>query len=120
MEPEVIYEDKDIIAINKPAGLVVHSDGKTKEKTLTDWLLSKYPEIKGVGEPGKDSNGNEIDRPGIVHRLDRETSGIMLVAKNHDSFLNLKNQFKNHEIQKIYHAFVYGVLKTEKEKSIGP
>lgn len=116
MEPEVIYEDKDIIAINKPSSLVVHSDGKTKEKTLTDWLLSKYPEIKGVGEPGKDSSGNEIDRPGIVHRLDRETSGIMLVAKNHDSFLNLKNQFKNHEIQKIYHAFVYGELKTEKGK----
>jgi 23S rRNA pseudouridine1911/1915/1917 synthase len=116
MEPEIIYEDKDILAINKPDGLVVHSDGKTVEKNLTDWLLSKYPEIKGVGEPGQDSNGNEIDRPGIVHRLDRETSGVMLVAKNHNSFLHLKNQFKNHEIQKIYQAFVYGEIKIEKGK----
>lgn len=113
MEPTVLYEDKDVIAINKPAGLVVHGDGKTKEPNLVDWLLLKYPEIKSVGEPGRDSHGNEILRSGIVHRLDRETSGVMLVAKTQESFENLKKQFQEHKIQKKYEAFVYGQIKVD-------
>jgi len=111
MEPEILYEDENIIAINKPAGLVVHSDGKTDEKTLVDWIIKKYPEIKEVGEPGRDAEGKVIFRPGIVHRLDRETSGVMLIAKNQKSFDNLKKQFQDHEIKKTYHAFVYGEMK---------
>lgn len=113
MEPVVLYEDQDTIAINKPAGLVVHSDGKTKEPNLVDWLLSKYPEIKWVGEPGRDSHGNEILRSGIVHRLDRDTSGVMLVARNQESFENLKKQFQKHEIVKKYEAFVFGEVKAD-------
>ena len=110
-EPEILYEDSEVIVINKPAGLVVHSDGKTKEANLVDWLLLKYPEIKNIGEMGRDSHGEEILRSGIVHRLDRETSGVMLVAKTQESFENLKKQFQNHEIKKMYEAFLVGELK---------
>ncbi len=122
MQPTILYEDKDILAINKPAGLVVHNDGKTKEPTLTDWILEKYPDLKEVGEPERDSNGNVIYRPGIVHRLDRETSGVMLVAKNQKAYEYLKNQFKKREIKKIYHAFVWGNFKEKEgiiDRSIG-
>ena len=112
-EPEIIYEDSEVLVINKPAGLVVHSDGKTDEKTLVDWIMDKYPEIKEVGEAGRDSHGNEILRSGIVHRLDRETSGVMLIAKTQESFHSLKNQFKEHEIKKVYQAFVLGEVKND-------
>lgn len=117
MRPSILYEDEDVLAVNKPAGLVVHSGTKTKGETLVDWLLEKYPGIKDVGEPGKDSEGKDILRSGIVHRLDRDTSGVMLVAKNQKSFENLKKQFQEHRIKKIYHAFVTGIFK-EKEGSV--
>jgi len=111
MEPTILYEDKEILAVNKPTGLVVHSDGKTKENNLVDWLLEKYPEIKNVGEPGRNSQGEEILRSGIVHRLDRDTSGVMLVAKTQEAFEVLKKQFQNREIKKVYHAIVFGSMK---------
>ena len=72
-EPTIIFEDKDIIVINKPAGLAVHADGRHERATLVDWLAVHYPELKGVGEEQKLSDGTIIDRPGIVHRLDRQT-----------------------------------------------
>lgn len=105
---KIIYEDDDIIAVNKPAGLVVHSDGRTKELTLVDWLIEKYPNIKEVGEPMHNSGGGTIWRPGIVHRLDRETSGVLIVAKTPKSFDFLKKQFQERNIKKTYRAFVYG------------
>ncbi len=118
----ILYEDREILAINKPAGLVVHGGGhstslkagKTKENTLVDWLLKKYPEIKEVGEPARNAEGKNIERGGIVHRLDRDTSGVMLVAKTEEAFQNLKSQFQNHLIKKIYHAFVLGEIKSDK------
>lgn len=113
MEPIILYDNDEVLAVNKPAGLVVHGDGKTEEKTLADWILEKYPEIKDVGEPGKVSTGEVVPRPGIVHRLDRETSGVMLIAKTEDSFQNLKKQFQNHEIKKVYEAFVEGEVKND-------
>jgi len=114
MNPEILYEDENIVAINKPAGLVVHSDGKTSEPTLTDWVFSKYPKTKDVGEPIITSSGKIIERAGIVHRLDRETSGVMLVAKTKEGFECLKKQFQNHEIKKVYEAFVFGEMKDDK------
>lgn len=114
MTPEIIFEKKDFLAINKPAGLVVHPDGKTAEPTLSDWLLSKYPEMKEVGEPIKLQNGTIIYRPGIVHRLDRETSGVMIVAKTQEAFEYFKAQFQDREVHKIYHAFVWGLVKEDK------
>ncbi len=122
-EPEIIYEDENFLAVNKPAGLVVHETRNTKDEaknvsrftfhaseTLVDWLLKKYPEIKTVGD---DPNV----RPGIVHRLDRDTSGVMLVAKNQKYFEYLKTLFQKHEIKKIYLAIVFGTLK-QKEGTI--
>ncbi len=113
MKPEILYEDNEVVAINKPSGLVVHSDGKTEEKTLVDWLIQKYPEIKEVGESGRTSTGDIVLRSGIVHRLDRETSGVMVVAKTEESFQNLKKQFQNHKIKKTYNAFVWGEMKND-------
>ncbi len=115
MEIKIIYEDENIVAINKPAGLVVHSDGKTDEKTVADWVLENYPNVENVGEPLILSDGKEIKRPGIVHRLDRDTSGILLIAKNQESFLNFKEQFQNRTIQKIYRTFVYGRVKNDED-----
>ncbi|MSU55465.1 MAG: RluA family pseudouridine synthase [Candidatus Taylorbacteria bacterium] len=113
MDVPVLYEDIDLLVVNKPAGLVVHSDGKTKEPALTDWILEHYPEIKGVGEPTILSNGNMVDRPGIVHRLDRETSGVLVIAKNQKAFEFLKKQFQEREMEKTYRAFVYGEMKND-------
>ena len=114
MKIPVLFEDKNILVIDKPAGLVVHHDGKTKESALTDWILKNYPKIKGVGEPLVLTDGTAIDRPGIVHRIDRETSGAIVIAKNQKSFEYFKEQFKNRKVVKKYHAFVYGAMKDER------
>lgn len=111
----ILYEDRDVLVINKPAGLVVHQDGRTIEPSLVDWLLEKYPTVRGVGEPLQLKTENlklkTILRPGIVHRLDRETSGVMAIAKNQQTFLFLKKQFQDREVEKSYRAFVYGEIK---------
>jgi 23S rRNA pseudouridine1911/1915/1917 synthase len=120
MNPQIIKEEKDYLIINKPAGLVVHSDGRTKEKTLCDFLIEKFPEISGVGEPLKISDEKDqskqekiIDRPGIVHRLDRDTSGVMIVARTQEGFDHFKKLFKDRKNQKAYQAFVYGNIKED-------
>ena len=122
MEPIVIYEDEDIIVINKPAGMPVHADGRHERATLVDWLAVRYPELKGVGEQQTLPNGEVIDRPGIVHRIDRETSGLIIIARTQNSYEFLKEQFKEREVKKTYRAFVYGVLNDERgiiDKPIG-
>ena len=110
-ELDILYEDNNLFVINKSAGLIVHSDGRTKEKTLADILMEKYPEIKEVGEPWVTPAGEKIYRPGIVHRLDRDTSGVLIVARDQETFLFFKEQFKERNIKKKYHAFVYGNIK---------
>jgi 23S rRNA pseudouridine1911/1915/1917 synthase len=120
--PVVIYEDSDIVVINKPAGLPVHADGKHERATLVDWLLVHYPELKDVGERQMLPDGTIIERPGIVHRIDKDTSGIMVVARNQAAFAFLKEQFQHREVKKVYRAFVYGPLKDERgiiDKPIG-
>lgn len=114
-EPTVLYEDDEVVVVNKPSGLVVHSDGKTEEKTLVDWIMEKYPEMKDIGEPGKTSTDEMVPRPGIVHRLDRETSGVIILAKTKESFQNLKKQFQDREIEKLYEAFVVGEVKIDED-----
>ena len=106
MEIPILYENEEVLVINKPAGLMVHGDGKKDVKTLVDWIVEKYPEIAGVGEPQAG-----MDRPGIVHRLDEDTSGALVIAKTAESFENLKAQFKDRETEKEYHAFVWGHFK---------
>jgi 23S rRNA pseudouridine1911/1915/1917 synthase len=108
----LIYESKDFIAVNKPAGVLVHplKNSKIKEPTLVDWVLERYPEIKNVGDPST-SSGQVNLRPGIVHRLDRETSGVILVARHQKFFEYLKNLFKTHQIKKTYLTLVWGRLE---------
>lgn len=124
MKLEILYEDNDCLFINKPAGISVHKDGKTEETTIADILLENYPEMAEVGEPleVRLSGGESkfISKPGIVHRLDKETSGVMVVVKNQTTHAFFKQQFQNHEIKKIYHAFVYGWLKEDNFQVIEP
>lgn len=122
MQIPILYEDDEVLAVNKPAGLVVHPDGRTKEPTLADWLLEKYPSIRGVGESIPLTKGGVIEKWGIVHRIDRDTSGVLLVAKTQASFLNLKSQFQARTIKKTYHSFAHGTFKEKSgtiEKPIG-
>jgi 23S rRNA pseudouridine1911/1915/1917 synthase len=111
MEVSILYEDSNLLAVNKPSGLVIHADGRTKEETLTDWVKEKYPQAENVGEPLQIGTGEVIKRWGIVHRIDRETSGIVLIAKNQKTYDFIKKQFLDREIEKAYHAVVYGNVR---------
>lgn len=108
---EVLYEDAHMLAIHKPAGIMVHEDGRGEEPTVVDWLLARAPMARGVGEPGRTPEGAPLERSGVVHRLDRETSGVLVLAKTQDAFTYLKSQFHDHTVEKEYRAFVYGVMK---------
>lgn len=114
--PKIIYEDDLVLVIDKPAGLIVHADGKREQETLVDWLLENRPELKDIGEQmvvKKDGEDFIIPRPGIMHRLDKETSGVMVIAKTDTMFKFLKRQFFEHTIKKTYRAFVYGHLTND-------
>lgn len=104
---EILEDNDDFLVVNKPAGLIVHASKYIKEDTLVHLLLEQYPELKGVGDAE--------DRPGIVHRLDKEVSGLMVIAKNRKSFYHLKRQFSERKIKKNYQALVYGHPPKEKE-----
>lgn len=109
LEPEIIYEDTDVLVINKPEGWMVHEDGKRSEaQIVVEWFLRRAPEARGVGEPGYAQDGRVLDRSGVVHRLDRETSGVLILAKTQDAHKFLKQQFKDRNVYKEYRAFVYG------------
>ena len=106
IEPEIITDAPDYLVIEKPAGLVVHhGEGTRKQPALTDWLIKKYPAIKKIGE--------NAQRPGIVHRLDKEVSGLMVAAKNQLMFFHLKAQFKNRGALKEYLALVYSKISAD-------
>lgn len=107
---KIIHKDKNIIVINKPAGLKVHPNSFEENNTLANGLLAKFPEIENVNDDSVSSNL----RPGIVHRLDRETSGIMVIAKNQKSFDELKKLFQERKVVKKYLAIVSGKLKNKK------
>ncbi|HEV7702410.1 MAG TPA: RluA family pseudouridine synthase [Candidatus Paceibacterota bacterium] len=117
MKIKILYEDANILAIDKPSGIAAHADGRNKEKAVTDWVLKNYPKMKNVGEPMFIENKGkkiEIKRPGVVHRLDRDTSGVMLLAKNEKAYEFLKKQFQNREVKKTYNAIISGWLKEER------
>lgn len=107
--PSVIYEDEGIMVIDKPAGWLVHSaGGDTARPTVVDWFLGLVPSAHGVGEAAHTMDGLPIERSGVVHRLDSETSGIMVMAKTQDAHALLKKQFHDRTVRKEYRAFVYG------------
>src|SRR3989344_3928999 len=96
MQIKVLYEDKDILAIDKPSGILVHPDERSKEKTIFDLFLKKYPKLE------------------IVHRLDKGTSGVMLLAKNKKAHEFLKKQFAERVVKKVYNAVVSGRVKNDR------
>ncbi len=107
MNLQILYEDDNLLAVNKPAGVIVYPEGKIKEEeTLIPELLSLKPELKKLESP----------RYGIAHRLDKETSGVLLVAKNNKALSFLQKQFKNREIEKRYLALISGHLKIKERK----
>jgi len=100
---DIVYEDKDIIIINKPKGMVVHPGAGNHRNTLVNALLYKYKNSL--------SNINGNSRPGIVHRIDKETSGLLVVAKNNLSHSNLGRQFSDHSIKRRYQCLTWGVIR---------
>ena len=103
MEPAILFEDDALVVIDKPPGMIVYPDGKHDYPALSHWLEKKYK------EPARPAGGHHF-----VHRIDRETSGVLVVAKSAGAHAFLKEQFQNREIKKIYRAFIYGALKEER------
>jgi len=98
---EILFEDESLIAVNKPAGVIVHPGAGVHDRTVAHAVLYYHPEIRNVGHPG---------RPGVVHRLDKETSGILLLAKTQEIYLKLVTLFKDRKIEKHYRAMVFGKM----------
>lgn len=107
---DVIFENEDIIVINKPAGIQVHPSHNERKKTLVNGLVARFPEIMDVHDGSVDADL----RPGIVHRLDKDTSGVMVIARNMKSFDALKESFKERHVEKKYVAIASGIF-SEKE-----
>tara|TARA_B100000686_G_C16680231_1_gene911480 strand:+ start:78 stop:1061 length:984 start_codon:yes stop_codon:yes gene_type:complete len=102
---DILHDDKDIIVINKFPGIVVHPGAGNYENTIVNGLLEKY-------KNNLSSIGGKL-RPGIVHRLDKDTSGVIVVAKNDNAHINLSTQFSNHTIKRVYEALVWGSIKPQ-------
>ena len=122
----VVYEDEDVVVINKQAGVSVHPSINEPSGTLVNALVAKYPEIsamggpasgwKSIGDPSNPSGQETNLRPGIVHRLDKDTSGLLVIAKNQKSFEFLKKEWQNGNVVKKYLALVWGLPKPESGK----
>lgn len=101
MEIKVLKDEKDYLVISKPAGISVHEGAGEKQFTIVDWLFEKYPLVKSRPWISK-------TRPGIVHRLDKDTSGILILAKNQEALDFFQSQFRNREVEKHYTTLVFG------------
>lgn len=126
---QILFQNDEFLVINKPAGVMVHHSPHSleegTEKTVADFVMEEFPEMKEVGESWKTEYKGQvvkIYRPGIVHRLDKDTSGVMVIAKTQVAFEYLKEQFKNRQVEKVYNAIVWGSLKEKEgviDESIG-
>lgn len=105
---KLVSETEDFLIIEKPVGLLVHPTDKLEDNTLVDWLVSKYPKLKNIGE--------DPMRPGIVHRLDKDVSGLMIIPLNQKSFDFFKQQFKLRTIDKRYTALVHGHVSKDTDE----
>ena len=100
----ILFEDSSILVVNKPSGIVVHPAPGHEEGAVTDFLLAHCPHIAGYSRPQGEKVGS-LDRPGVVHRLDIETSGVMVLAKTEKAYLDLRRQFESHRtVEKTYLA----------------
>ncbi len=102
----LLTETKNYLILDKPSGLLAHPTAKNEKETVVSWILKKYPEVAEVGD-------NTDVRPGIVHRLDKDVSGVMLVARTQEFFDYIKNQFQDRKIEKKYTALVHGVVEPD-------
>ncbi len=109
MDLKIIFEDEKILVVNKPTGLIVNKSHTAPVNTLQQ-MLSNYIDVSRFG----DENSDFVNRNGIVHRLDKDTSGVLLVAKNPDTFSNLQAQFKNRKVKKEYIALVFDKINNDK------
>ena len=98
---EIVYEDEDVAVVNKPKGLVVHPSLTSTDVTLVNGLLYELDDLSSI---------NGVERPGIVHRIDKDTTGLLMIAKNDNASKSLTEQLKNHSCKRTYHALVYGVI----------
>jgi 23S rRNA pseudouridine1911/1915/1917 synthase len=101
MKFPILFENNHVVIIDKPIGIIVHPDDKENEYTIADWMRETYT-VKGIGDPG---------REGVVHRLDRNTSGVLVLAKDAIAFSLLKRQFREHTARKVYRAIVEGHIR---------
>ena len=118
MKIKIVFENDNFFCVDKPAGLVVHSDGRTDEESLVDWLEKNPPnpplkgglqvQQKNIGNPHTLDSGRYESRWGIVNRLDRDTAGLILIAKNQKTFDELQGLFQENKIRKMYQALVWG------------
>ncbi len=116
--PRVLAETDDVLVVNKPAGLIVHNDGRTHEPSLADWIFERYPALADVGGSWVSPQSEHVPLRGIVHRLDRTTSGILVVAKTPEAYEYLKHEFKERRVEKVYRAFVYGRMESDDGKIV--
>ena len=101
---DILFENERVVIINKPAGMMVHPDDKSDEVTISDLAYDRYPEMRIVGEG---------DRFGVVHRLDRNTTGALVLCKSRDSHKDMKNIFREHKVRKVYRAIVEGNVRDD-------
>lgn len=106
MEPKILYEDKDVLVIDKPSGMVVNRAESVKGETVEGWV-----EGKGIISTTSTTGADFEKRSGIVHRLDKETSGVLIIAKTPEAFIELQRQFKEREVEKTYVALVHGTVE---------
>ena len=104
MDLKIIYEDENLLVVDKPAGIVVFPEGNVKNNTLIDLLIEQNPNLKDAGE---------VPRYGVIHRLDKDTSGILLVAKSNEALIFFQKQFKNRRVEKKYTALATGTIKED-------
>lgn len=110
---QIIFEHPDFLIINKPAGLLMHKTNNPKSYSLVDILILQYPEIKQAIDPDQNSEAIAQNRYGIVHRIDKDTSGLVIVARNQKSLIVLKKLFKDRKVYKEYICLVRGIVKND-------
>ncbi len=128
MDPKIVFEDEEILIIDKLAGIVVNRAESVKGETVQDWVEEKQKTVdspprfaeRGRGRQKTESLSDFVRRAGIVHRLDKETSGLLIIAKTSEGFSNLQNQFKERKVEKHYLALVHGKVEPKEGEIRAP